>query len=159
MEAAKGMSRPAYRGQAKAAWKLRSGAVDRLKEAYGEHILEDESGLRKLVSDYHKDLILRMQAIDGGRERDLQRLSILQHHGAATGLLDFTESPLVALWVACKDEPNDDGQVFVLDVGDQQVAVNGRRLNEEALFRTEGIVYYEPDRSLSLGSSRSRVYS
>jgi len=121
-----------------------------LKQAYGAHILDDESGLRKLISDYHRDLILRMQAIDGKPKRDLQRLSILQHHGAGTGLLDFTESPLVALWVACEDEPNEDGKVFVLDIGDRQVAVNGRELNEEALFREERIVYYEPDRSLSL---------
>ncbi len=149
MDVAKSMSRPAYRGQAKAGWPLRSGAVDRLKQAHGAHILDDESGLRKLISDYHRDLIFRMQAIDGERKRDLQRLSILQHHGAGTGLLDFTESPLVALWVACEDELNEDGKVFVLDIGDHQVAVNGRKLDEEALFRTERIVYYEPDRSLS----------
>ena len=149
MGAAKGMSRPAYRGQANAAWELRSGVVDRLTEAHGDHILEDEGRLRKLVSDYHKDLILQMQVIDGEQMQDLQRLSILQHHGAGTGLLDFTESPLVALWVACKDEPDDDGKVFVLDIGDHQIAANGRELNEEALFRTEGIVYYAPDRSLS----------
>ncbi len=148
MGVAKGMSRPAYRGQAKAGWPLRSGAVDRLKQARGAHILDDESGLRKLISDYHRDLILWMQAIDGERKPDLQRLSILQHHGAGTGLLDFTESPLVALWVACEGKPNEDGKVFVLDIGDHQVAVNGRELNEEALFREERIVYYEPDRSL-----------
>ena len=149
MGVAKGMSRPAYRGQAKAGWPLRSGAVDRLKQAHGADILDDESGLRKLISDYHRDLILRMQAIDGERKRDLQRLSILQHHGAGTGLLDFTESPLVALWVACEDELNEDGKVFVLDIGNHQVAVNGRKLDEEALFRTERIVYYEPDQALS----------
>ncbi len=85
----------------------------------------------------------------GEYKRDLQPLSILQHHGAGTGLLDFTESPLVALWFACRNEPKEDGKVFVLDIGDRQVAVNGRKLDEEALFRTEEIVYYEPDRSLS----------
>lgn len=149
MGVAKGMSGPAYRGQAKAGWPLRSGAVDRLKRAYGDHVLDDESGLRKLISDYHRDLILQMQAIDGEQKRDLQRLSILQHHGAGTGLLDFTASPLVALWVACEDNPNENGKVFVLDIGDRQVSVNGRELDEEALFREERIVYYEPDRSLS----------
>ena len=150
VDEAKGMSRPAYRGQAKAdSWELRSGAVDRLVEAYGDHILEDENGLRKLVSRYHRDLILRMEVIDGERMADLQRLSILQHHGGATGLLDFTESPLAAFWFACKDEPDEDGRVFILDIGDHQVAVNGRKLSEEDLFSTDQIVYYEPDRSLS----------
>ena len=150
MAEAKGMSRPAYRGQAKAdSWKLRSGAVDRLAEAYGDHILDDESALRKLVSQYHGDLILRMAVIDGEQMEDWQRLSILQHHGGATGLLDFTESPLAALWFACKDGPDEDGKVFILDIGDHQVAVNGRKLSKEDLFSTEQVVYYEPDRSLS----------
>ena len=91
VDEAKCMSRPAYRGQAKAAWKLRSGGVHRLQKAYGDHTLDDENGLRKLVSDYHKDLIGRMEVIDGEQMVDWQRLSILQHHGAATGFLDFTE--------------------------------------------------------------------
>ena len=43
----------------------------------------------------------------------LQLLAKLQHFGAATGLLDFTHSPLVALWFAC-DEPSHDGKVFFL---------------------------------------------
>lgn len=150
LDGAKGMSRPAFRGQAEAdSWELRSGAVDRLVKAYGDYILEDENGLRKLVSQYHKDLILQMEVVDGERMPDLQRLSILQHHGGATGLLDFTESLLVALWFACKDRPDEDAKVFILDIGDHQVAVNGRRLSEEDLFNTEQVVYYEPDRSLS----------
>lgn len=147
---AKGMSRPAYRGQAAAdSWELRSGAVDRLVNAFGDDILADERSLRKLVSQYHKDLILRMEIIDGERMPDLQRLSILQHHGGATGLLDFTESPLAALWFACQDERNEDGRVFILDIGNHYVAVNGRKLSEEDLFSTEQVVYYEPDQSLS----------
>ncbi len=142
------MSRPAYRGQAKAGWKLYSGAVHRLKTTYGDQIFDDKNELRKRVSEYHNDLILRMEVIDGERMSDLQRLSVLQHQGAATGLLDFTESPLVALWFACSEKPSKDGKVFILDIGDYQVAVNGRLLEEEDLFNTERVVYYEPDRSL-----------
>ncbi len=150
VDEAKDMSRPTYRGQAQAdSWKLRSGAVDRLVKAHGDEILSDKNELRKQVSQYHKDLILQMEVIDGEKMEDLQRLSILQHHGGATGLLDFTESPLAALWFACKDEHDEDGKVFIFDIGDHQVAVNGRNLREEELFSTERVVYYEPDRSLS----------
>ena len=146
---AKGMSRPVYRGQAKASWDLISGAVHRLQEAHNDRIWEDDNNLEKLVSDYHEDLILQMEVIDGDQTSDLQRLSVLQHHGAATGLLDFTESPLAALWFACTDKPYEDGKVFILDIGDHQAAVNGRKQNRDDLFSSGRIVYYEPDRSLS----------
>ncbi len=142
------MFKPVYRGQAKARWELHSGAVHRLKKMYGDQILEDEPELRKRISDYREDLILRMEVIDGTRTDKLQRLSVLQHLGAATELLDFTESPLVALWFACSQKPRQDGKVFILDIGDHQVATNGRLLDENGLFTTERIVYYEPDRSL-----------
>lgn len=147
LDEAKGMSRPAYRGQANADWRLLSGAVDRLQRAHGDQILEDQKRLGDLVSNYHNDLIVQMKVLDGRPTSDLQRLSVLQHRGAATGLLDFTESPLVAIWFACRDQPDEDGKVFVLDIDDHQVA-NGRKLSDEDLFGMERLVYYEPDRSL-----------
>ena len=142
------MSRPAYRGQADACWKLDTGAVRRLRDAYGDEVLEDQVGLSRLVSDYHREqLLLPMQVIDGEQMLDIQRLSVLQHHGAATGLLDFTENALVALWFACVEKPDRDGKVFMLDIGDHQVAANGRGL-PDPLDAGHGVVYYEPDRSL-----------
>ena len=146
------MSRAAYRGQAHAEWKLLSGAVRRLQRAHDDCVLDDDNELTKLVSDYHKEhLIIPMAVIDGERMSALQRLSVLQHHGAATGMLDFTENALVALWFACAEEPSEDGKVFMLDIGDPQVATNGRTLPEENdPFNAwqQGVYYYEPDRSL-----------
>lgn len=145
---AKTMSRPVYRGQAKASWELHSGAVQRLKELHGECIMHEESKLRQLVSDYHRDLIYKMEILDGQRMSEWQRLSVLQHQGAATGLLDFTESPLVALWFACDEEPEEDGKVFLLDIGNPRVAKDGRSLKYEDLVTTDLAVYYEPSRHL-----------
>ncbi len=148
MDKSQTMTRPIYRGQADADWAPESGAVDRLRKAYGEDIPIDQSELRNLVAEYHREqLIMPMQVIDGAILSDLQRLSVLQHQGAATGLLDFTENPLFALWLACTEEPAKDARVFVLDIGDPQIARNGRTLEdpfEAGLF----VVYYEPDRSL-----------
>lgn len=142
------MSRPAYRGQAKASWKLLSGAVHRLRKAYDDCALDNDNKLRKLVDGYHRNLTMSMEIIDGKSLSLLQRLSILQHQGAATGLLDFTENALVALWFACEGKRDEDGKVFILDIGDHQLAANGRVLEKESLFGTERVVYYEPDRSL-----------
>ena len=110
--------------------------------------MADESTLRSLVAKYHKEqLIIPMEIMDGANLSDLQRLSVLQHLGAGTGLLDFTESPLVALWFACTELPDKDAQVFALDIGDPQVARNGRRL-DDPFDLGQAVVYYEPDRSL-----------
>ena len=142
------MTRPVYRGQADADWLPQSGAVRRLKEAYGEDFPVAVSELRRLVSQYHRDnLIMPMEVIDGSGLSDPQRLSVLQHQGAATGLLDFTENPLIALWFACNELPEKNAKIFVLDIGDPQVARNARTL-EDPLDAEQSVLYYEPDRSL-----------
>ncbi len=119
-EKSQSMTRPVYRGQADAWWKLESGAVYRLREAKGQHFPESDESLRQLLEIYHDEILLEpMRVIDGDDSKNLlQKLSILQHQGAATGLLDFTGSPLVALWFACKDEPKKDAKVFMFDIGD-----------------------------------------
>ena len=142
------MTRPIYRGQANADWQPESGAVRRLRHAYGEDFPVDESDLRNLVTEYHKEqLIMPMQVIDGTSLSDLQRLSVLQHQGAATGLLDFTENILVALWFACTELPDKDARIFVLDIGNPQVTRNSRSL-ANPFDAGQMTVYYEPNRSL-----------
>lgn len=150
------MKRPVYRGHAKASWHLQSGAYRRLCDAHGESFPGDENEQLKMVDRYHKvHLIEPMEVIDGSKLSQLQRLSILQHQGAATGLLDFTEYPLVALWFACAESPDKDGRVFVIDIENPQHARNARSRKKlmESPFNAEQssghqIVYYEPDRSL-----------
>ena len=148
LEKSQGMSRAVYRGQANAKWQPHSGAVRRLSSTYGVEVLHDESELRKLVDQYHKEhLTLRMGVIDGEEMSYIQRLSVLQHHGAATGFLDFTDNPLVALWFACAEPSGQNGKVFILDIGDPLIAVNGRSLEDPFEVRPK-TVYYEPDRAL-----------
>lgn len=43
----------------------------------------------------------------------LELLALLQHHGIPTRLLDVTENALVALYFACCDKPDTDGEVFL----------------------------------------------
>ena len=58
---------------------------------------------------------------DGRILSDLELLAELQHFGAATCLIDFTRSTLVALWFACesgtKEENDANGKVFAVSRG------------------------------------------
>ena len=51
---------------------------------------------------------------DGRKLYDLELLAELQHHGAATCLIDFTSRFLVALWFACQ-KTRTDGMVFIVN--------------------------------------------
>ena len=104
-----------FRGQSDARWPLRSGATRRLNadgvENGGPDFLAE-------YLDYHRSLLDRARRVIPYGDKDqsstpLQLLAKLQHFEAATGLLDFTHSPLVALWFAC-DEPSHDSKVFFL---------------------------------------------
>ena len=155
----RGMTRPAFRGQASSEWALLSGAVRRVLKAHGKahgkELLSHVSLLQNLVREYHQNkLLLPMETMEGKGSTDLQKLSTLQHLGAGTGLLDFTESPLVALWFACQqdhDDPDVNGAVFAVDIGNHNVATNGRLLDDPldlAVLPQKLVCYYEPDRSL-----------
>ena len=107
-----------YRGQADAAWKVHCSAARRLTEnsvrplseqlvshllvGYLEYIIEKAKRLNYVPSDLPKN------------SPDLELLAQLQHQGAATGLIDFTRHPLVALWFACNEHREKDGAVYLL---------------------------------------------
>ncbi|MDD9820074.1 MAG: FRG domain-containing protein [Nitrospira sp.] len=124
-------SKYAFRGQANAEWELHSSATRRLRRAgriqtNGSKTSNDQ--LWDIYREYHKeDLIFPARTagfdIEEGRVvSDLQLLAKLQHFGAATGLIDFTWNPLIALWFACAEHTEDstkkDGKVFVVKLGD-----------------------------------------
>ena len=104
-----------FRGQSDAKWPLHSGAARRLV-AHGI----DDNGPYFVDEylDYHRHLLDRARRVTPYGHKDqsvtaLHLLANLQHFGAATGLLDFTYSPLLALWFASEDSGHD-GKVFLL---------------------------------------------
>ena len=106
----------AYRGQANAKWEeVESGAFRRLKETNPEVFIS-----------YHEKELLEPARMDGhgfkkGRPlHDLELLAKLQHHGAATCLIDFTRNFLVAIWFACRSHKEKNGKIFILDTSDEE---------------------------------------
>ena len=119
----------AYRGQENANWGVESGAFRRLN-------LENIASWDALdFISFHEEELLEPARMDGhgvedGRElSDLELLAKLQHHGAATCLIDFTRNFFVAMWFACrpheekdgkgKGGEEEDGKIFILDTSDE----------------------------------------
>ena len=114
----KGETHFLYRGQSDADWPVNCSAARRLA-THTPSPLENPF-IRSLLIGYLEELIgrARMRGFLPGDSReipsDLELMAQLQHQGAATGLMDFTRQPLVALWFACNDSSDKDGAVAVL---------------------------------------------
>ena len=133
-----------FRGQENSNWKLYSAATRRLIRYFNDdESVTEASYFSQMHLVYHRAVLLdpaRKYGFgndNGRRISDLQLLAKLQHFGAATGLLDFTRDPLVALWLAC-GRNNCDGRVFILDLSDkfhfQQVSEEEETKSAEEIF-------------------------
>lgn len=102
-----------WRGQGNLDWAIHSAAYRRLSKDPGAGKNVTEQKLK-----YYEERLLRMARHQGyGFENgrmlsDFEVLAKLQHHGAATRLIDCSRNLLVGLWFACKSQPNDVGLLF-----------------------------------------------
>ena len=102
-----------FRGVSKDSYKIEASAYRRLPEVARNNPARLLRINRELIE---KARLLGHDQKNGQRLSDLDLLAELQHFGAATCLIDFTRSALVALWFACqqsaKGEAN--GKVFAV---------------------------------------------
>lgn len=102
-----------FRGLADASWEVSASAYRRIKTS------PENVPAPSIFQNYMKQL-LNNASLRGFREQqgkslsDLELLATLQHHGAATCLIDFTSNPLVALWFACQEKPKQTGKVVAM---------------------------------------------
>ncbi|WP_182406147.1 FRG domain-containing protein [Psychrobacter sp. GP33] len=99
-----------WRGQSNIQWAIHSSAYRRLKRTMSE-VTEWQ------MQHYEKHLLEHAThqgyRYDNSRNlTDLELLAKLQHHGAATRLIDFSRSIMVGLWFACSSEPEQAGLLF-----------------------------------------------
>ena len=120
-----GPTSPWFRGQQRKHWELLpsilrdSFSVKRAKTTFD---LETESEIRE-------EFVVRAPALSSGEEvptNEWDFYFLMQHYGAPTRLIDWTESPLIALYFAVRDNPGHyDSAVWVLD----PFELNGRVIN------------------------------
>ena len=156
----------AFQGQKDRDWMLESSAERRLKKGFKSLFQVPDS----LFIEYHRDNLLQKGKLrnydkrEGKQLNDLELLADLQHHGAATCLLDFTRNALVALWFACETSHGesggfdqetveglgeatntfDDGKVFVVNTADERGGfrevtprdIGGKSIEEVLRFKT-----------------------
>ena len=90
-----------YRGHGKQSWSLVAG-FHRLKKATSEI---------SLINKFRQNANL---LVEQSPRSEFDWLFVMQHYGVPTRLLDWTESPLVALYFAVTQHPKADGALWIL---------------------------------------------
>ncbi len=134
-----------WRGQADCEWVVQSGAARRVQGPWLEHFGRDYETVQDMLrlfgvkaardavvlmqgSAQHEEMVCEYERLllnearvngfghqDGRHLSDLELLANLQHHGAATRLLDITKNLFVALWMATtSQDPDLDNQPGVV---------------------------------------------
>ena len=105
----------AYRGHADCMWSLRPSLLRATRPTGTEGLLELETALvREFKAQAH--LALAAAELPQPGEPEADWWALMQHHGAPTRLLDWTESPFVAAYFAVERLPEKDGAVLLVDI-------------------------------------------
>lgn len=136
-----------WRGVADRSWPLHPGLYRRALRQHGS------PGEPQVKAIEQEILYMSRKAQYGfrvGRElTDLELLAVLQHHGAATRLLDVTRNILVALWFATQPAVDSngrerDGALFGIDVTGRSLPRLREGWTIAGLTRTADLWHWEP---------------
>ena len=96
-----------WRGQGNIKWPIHSSAYRRMKRTSNK--------VTEIGMQFYEQRLLKQASHQGYRNEngrvlsDFELLAKLQHHGAATRLIDCSRNILMALWFACYSEPREIG--------------------------------------------------
>ena len=117
------------------------------------------------MTDFQKDALEGTRwDIRNDKKNDLEILTVLQHYGGKTNLIDFTEDYLIALFFACNGSDDKDGRVIFLkresDVYDiiEPPRIIERVKSQKSIFvgSCTGIVEPEPEDVVSIPAALKR---
>lgn len=109
-----------FRGQANEDWEVESSAFRRITRSTGA----SPKTLPAITFQNYICHLLNEASLQGFREQEgrsltqLELLAELQHFGAATCLIDFTDSAVIALYFACRGEIDKVGKVVAMETDD-----------------------------------------
>lgn len=116
-----------FRGQADASWSLCPALLRRLRpksRGNPQSALDVEwAGLELFCEEAHSHVHPNMFRLLEDKADVLMWWAIMQHHGAPTRLLDWTNSPYIALYFACNERFDNCGAVWSIDVDGLQGAM------------------------------------
>ena len=92
-----------FRGASNEKYIIEASTYRRLKDKDGDFKKQGDGTPEKLLKINEEMIEDARRQGHGTDMKDLELLAELQHRGAATCLIDFTQNPLVALWMACRE--------------------------------------------------------
>lgn len=138
-----------FRGHADLSWDLKP-SIGRHYEGKWSDVLKWELGS---LDEFKKRSVPFLKYRPSS---DIEWLCLMQHHGCATRLLDFTTNPLIALFFASDPSVKKDGEVIIARYGRRYENVADKDLFD----RTHSFAYYPPHiTERIIGQSGCFVYS
>lgn len=124
-----------WRGQASLVWRFDSGLARRILTNRDQLRSLGEVPLETQMRELESRLLSRARLAghgqrDGRSLSDLELLAVLQHHGAATRLVDCTANAYVALWFACRDVGAQYGLLAAFDLSEAKSVQTAAQLEE-----------------------------
>jgi FRG domain len=123
-----------YRGHANNEWELTPSIGRHLTGPWTKQALNFEM---KSLEEFKKRSIPYLKVTP---KADIEWLCLMQHHGCATRLIDFTKNPLIALFFASDPSQATDGEVIIGKYGRSYESVSDEKLFE----RSNSFAYYPP---------------